>query len=242
MGADPGNAGAHPVNPQSWNAYTYVINNPLNAVDPDGLDYNLIGGDRCGKDIQCDKDGFVTDDKGNRVVVTDEDFLNGTNGVTGSFDPETGKATITTALGTFEGSFFDPNPLSITVSPTFEEQKFMALETAGAMAEPGVNAAMALTAPNFFVAGGASVALPGQAAVAETTILPSTLNHLIGPFQRELLIQFFRSRGGSVPEGLSSESLKFYAEIAKRAIAEGKDELGVQAMRLKWIAEALKRK
>ncbi len=34
---DPGNAGASPANPQDWNAYSYVGNNPLNATDPAGL-------------------------------------------------------------------------------------------------------------------------------------------------------------------------------------------------------------
>jgi RHS repeat-associated protein len=33
---DPGNAGAVLSNPQSWNGYSYVWNNPLNAVDPSG--------------------------------------------------------------------------------------------------------------------------------------------------------------------------------------------------------------
>jgi RHS repeat-associated protein len=35
---DPGNAGADPSNPQSWNGYSYVLNNPLNLVDPNGTD------------------------------------------------------------------------------------------------------------------------------------------------------------------------------------------------------------
>ncbi len=35
---DPGNAGASPDNPQSWNAYAYVLDNPLTNVDPIGLD------------------------------------------------------------------------------------------------------------------------------------------------------------------------------------------------------------
>jgi RHS repeat-associated protein len=35
---DPGNAGADPSDPQTWNAYAYVRNNPLALVDPLGLD------------------------------------------------------------------------------------------------------------------------------------------------------------------------------------------------------------
>ncbi len=33
---DPGNAGADPANPQTWNGYAYVGNNPLNVTDPTG--------------------------------------------------------------------------------------------------------------------------------------------------------------------------------------------------------------
>jgi RHS repeat-associated protein len=34
----PNPTGGRQAFPQSWNAYTYVLNNPLNAVDPNGLD------------------------------------------------------------------------------------------------------------------------------------------------------------------------------------------------------------
>ncbi len=36
LSPDPGNAGADLTNPQSWNGYSYVQNDPLNSVDPSG--------------------------------------------------------------------------------------------------------------------------------------------------------------------------------------------------------------
>jgi RHS repeat-associated protein len=38
MSPDPANAGASIDTPQSWNAYSYVLNNPLKYIDPFGLD------------------------------------------------------------------------------------------------------------------------------------------------------------------------------------------------------------
>jgi RHS repeat-associated protein len=35
---DPGNAGADLTDPQTWNGYAYVRNNPMALVDPDGMD------------------------------------------------------------------------------------------------------------------------------------------------------------------------------------------------------------
>ena len=37
MSPDPGGAGSDPFDPQSWNGYTYALNNPLVNVDPSGM-------------------------------------------------------------------------------------------------------------------------------------------------------------------------------------------------------------
>jgi len=48
MSSDPGNAGADFANPQSWNAYAYVLGNPLGNVDPSGMDCEDVpGGGTC---------------------------------------------------------------------------------------------------------------------------------------------------------------------------------------------------
>jgi RHS repeat-associated protein len=44
MSPDPYNAGADLTNPQSWNAYAYVLGNPLNGTDPSGTDRIDCGG------------------------------------------------------------------------------------------------------------------------------------------------------------------------------------------------------
>jgi len=51
MTADPLMASARTSDPQTWNRYTYALNNPLRFVDPNGLKEET--GDDCAKDAKC---------------------------------------------------------------------------------------------------------------------------------------------------------------------------------------------
>jgi RHS repeat-associated protein len=108
LSPDPAGLGAvDPNNPQSWNRYAYVLNNPLSAIDPDGLwcvwENNPATGESAGHDDDtsnsgatkenCDAlgghwdpydtiTGVVTDANGN---VTQINYA--ANGKSGSYNP-----------------------------------------------------------------------------------------------------------------------------------------------------------
>jgi RHS repeat-associated protein len=110
-----GLAAVDPSNPQSWNRYAYVLNNPLANVDPDGEDYYLLGGAACDDNPDlCDKQGYLLDQNGNRQVVTDQQVANGEVQLT---EGAGGVTNITiSGEGTFQGQFFDNTPYSIDVN------------------------------------------------------------------------------------------------------------------------------
>ena len=66
MSPDPANAGAFNDSPQSWNAYSYVANNPLNATDPDGLDCVYLSDDQKSATV---KSGDCKSDTDNGIFV-----------------------------------------------------------------------------------------------------------------------------------------------------------------------------
>jgi RHS repeat-associated protein len=140
LSPDPDNAGADESNPQSWNAYSYVGNNPINRIDPEGDDYYLVGGEQCGQEVKCDKQGYVVNDSGSRVVVTDQQVLSGE--VQAGFDKQGNLVSLTTAQGTFGAQFFDPHPQTYTISgaQANSEDYFYAVTQGVRQAGPTVNA------------------------------------------------------------------------------------------------------
>jgi hypothetical protein len=72
MFPDPYNAGAFLDGPQTWNAYSYVANNPLNAIDPNGLDCVYLN--EAGDKVQEVKSGDFRSETDNGY------YVNGTSG------------------------------------------------------------------------------------------------------------------------------------------------------------------
>jgi hypothetical protein len=95
MSPDPDNAGASIDNPQSWNAYSYVLNNPLKYTDPNGLDCiylndtndqvdHIKSGD-CASETD---NGYYVDSKEGTVQKSDVSFSTDKNTILVSFSSE----------------------------------------------------------------------------------------------------------------------------------------------------------
>lgn len=130
--------------PQSWDAYSYVRNNPINAIDPDGRDCIYIG------------DNSVSVKTGDCVSDTDNGiFVNGTiKPKSGSYDSSTG------TLG-FSYTNDDTGAISKGVIGNVypsggisDVDRLNTLRVAGNIAAPGVNlAANGLRAFGYIATG-----------------------------------------------------------------------------------------
>jgi len=141
---DPGNAGAFTSNPQSWNAYSYVVNNPLKYTDPHGLRYQV-----------CDADGK------NCADISDAEFDNFRKTKDLNF------------RGGSAGSIYAGNTKSGTFRQTdvdLTSDLFGAVALGTRRAAPVVNAAAAATIGFVAVASGAEIV--GLVADSGVTLIP----------------------------------------------------------------------
>jgi RHS repeat-associated protein len=73
LSADPGNAGADLGNPQSWNGYSYVLDNPLANIDPTGLSCVILDNGTQGDDgdgLGCEGAGVEPGNPNNPDTIT----------------------------------------------------------------------------------------------------------------------------------------------------------------------------
>ena len=151
LSPDPGNTGADPNAPQSWNAYGYAGDNPTTNTDPTGEKYQV-----CQATMQ--------DTNANCVTLSDEEFgqFEEENSKTLSF---TGSGVIAqngTEIGTFKQTSVDLNP-----------GVGAALHQMGVVGQQGVIAGAEMVASNVVgSAVGAALGVVASNALSKLTDLP----------------------------------------------------------------------
>jgi RHS repeat-associated protein len=189
----PNPTGGKSAFPQTWNAYPYVANNPLAAVDPNGLDCIYINSEDAGKSYV--QSGDCTSDTDSGI------FVNGTvtsftyNGATGTFS--------------FSGTNYPDDPVNIVSGELRPNPSDPATDLANHINQ------MNLTANTFKIYGiGAAVGATGGTAcyffcgsvgIGTVTTLGATVGGTAGPAATDPKLQNFISMlfqaGDQLPGG-----------------------------------------
>jgi RHS repeat-associated protein len=137
-----------PIDPQSWNLYSYVRNNPLAHVDPDGLDCVTTSNQTSGGVT-------VTTERGGSADTCSGTYVNGTVDVSSyQYNGSSLSWSDNSSWGGGAINFVSPSTPNDALSPDVANM----LNSAGNMAAPGVNlAARGLMAFGWVVAPEAMV-------------------------------------------------------------------------------------
>ena len=103
---DPDNAAAQPSDPQTWNTYAYVRNNPTTLTDPTGENYWVCQRDANGNKTSC---GNVSDAGWAQFVQENHNLLTFTGGNSGNVLYQGNQ------IGTFQQTSVDATPGLVAV-------------------------------------------------------------------------------------------------------------------------------
>jgi hypothetical protein len=237
---DPGHVGANPENPQSWNAYTYGANDPINTVDPTGTEYVI-----CADGGNC----FSVDTWEEYINYAAQFRLYGYNLPT---YPDLGGFIESSCINgryCIRTYYIDPRTSGLIreMHRRADATENLFYTAAGASIVIGATGGLAV---NYFgvTAGSGLTTLSSSSPYFSYTA--AQLNALIGGAQRQLLTKFLlraeqgaaqRLRDFRIPSGLTRRTLEIYKEIAQRVVSKGPGAHGyeVQLKRLELVNKAL---
>src|SRR5579863_5571498 len=151
MSPDPGNVGASPINPQTWNMYSYGLNNPLRITDPSGLyvcedstDCNSKNDQAFAKSLaqaQAAANNLTGDDQAKAQRAIDAYGAQGVdNGVNLRFDSNI-QGGVTEVSGVANGDKSADNPTGQNINVTFNPGSVGQDLSAGLVAHEGSHVA-----------------------------------------------------------------------------------------------------
>ena len=147
MSPDPDGAGSLGQDPQSWNAYAYVRNNPLNLTDPSGTNYLVC------QTVDTGGGAGGAASASHCVDLTDKQYDQFRTDNPNLHSSPSGELSYTNA---------DGSETKIGTQAHYDEHAFDSLIQAGRTAQIGLNYALALTAPNYLAVGAAHALLAGS--------------------------------------------------------------------------------